>query len=219
MAEAPKTRAPRAEIARSRAAILEEAERFFTEFGVDASLHTLARRARVGVATLFRRFPTRDDLIRALYDRVIERFDAVMETAKEQTPVGRDRLEFLLRRGVDVLLDSPIIPGLLERMAAIEPDYRPGERWITPLAESVSVAIEAGDIRADATPLDIAAMPYLFNGLSFFQEPVRRVIAARQLDLLLDGLRSDPDPDASRHPEARRVSAEQFHQSLHHTVT
>jgi len=49
------------------------------EAGVDASLEEIARRAEVGVATLYRNFPTRDDLVRALYDIAFEELASVRE--------------------------------------------------------------------------------------------------------------------------------------------
>lgn len=213
------SRAPRAEVARSRSRILDVAEPYFAEHGIDASLHRLAELAGVGVATLFRRFPTRDDLVRALYERVFERFDAVMTEVCAEVPPGWDRLERLLRRGVATVLDAPVLPALLERMAAIHPAHRPGERWAEPLRESVSVAIAAGKLRADAAPLDLAVIPYLFSGLAFIAEPTRSVLASRQLDLLLTGLTAD----AVTHPlgnraAALRTTSEEFHRAVHGTV-
>ena len=50
-----------------RGRIVDAARRVFAEDGLDASLNEVARRAGVGVATLFRRFPTREDLIAATF--------------------------------------------------------------------------------------------------------------------------------------------------------
>ena len=53
----------RADAERNRERVLSAARQVFAEQGLDASTNEIARRARVGVATLFRRFPTRDDLV------------------------------------------------------------------------------------------------------------------------------------------------------------
>ncbi|SEV91569.1 TetR/AcrR family transcriptional regulator [Luteibacter sp. 329MFSha] len=56
----------RADAARNRERILEAADEVFSERGADASLDDIARRAKVGIGTLYRRFPTRDALLAAL---------------------------------------------------------------------------------------------------------------------------------------------------------
>ena len=53
----------RADAERNRERVLSAAREVFAEQGLDASTNEIARRAGVGVATLFRRFPTRDDLV------------------------------------------------------------------------------------------------------------------------------------------------------------
>lgn len=57
----------RADARRNRLSILSAARVVFAEHGIDAPMATVARRAGVGVATLYRRFPTRDALVRATF--------------------------------------------------------------------------------------------------------------------------------------------------------
>jgi AcrR family transcriptional regulator len=63
----PPTRKPRADAERNRERILEVAKEVFTRDGAAASLDDIARRSGIGNATLYRHFPTRDDLIEAVY--------------------------------------------------------------------------------------------------------------------------------------------------------
>jgi AcrR family transcriptional regulator len=63
----PQGHALRADAERNRGRIIEAARAVFAEKGLDAPMNEVARRAGVGVATLFRRFPTRDDLITATF--------------------------------------------------------------------------------------------------------------------------------------------------------
>ena len=58
----------RADAARNRDAILESARQVFAESGTDAALEEIARRADVGIATLYRRFPTREGLVAAAFE-------------------------------------------------------------------------------------------------------------------------------------------------------
>ena len=71
----------RADAQRNRARIVDAARRVFAEDGLSASLNEVARRAGVGVATLFRRFPTREDLIAATFADSMARYAALIETA------------------------------------------------------------------------------------------------------------------------------------------
>src|SRR5215213_9938800 len=68
----------RADAARNRAAIVEAARAVFAEDGLDASLEEIAQRAGTGSATLYRRFPTREDLVAAVFgERMAEHLAAV----------------------------------------------------------------------------------------------------------------------------------------------
>ncbi|MFF8034769.1 MULTISPECIES: TetR/AcrR family transcriptional regulator [unclassified Streptomyces] len=62
----------RADARRNRRRILDAARAVFAEHGIDAPMATVARRAGVGVATLYRRFPTRDALVRAAFAQQVE---------------------------------------------------------------------------------------------------------------------------------------------------
>ena len=67
----------RADAARNRAAIVAVASEMFAEQGLEAPLETIAARAGVGIATLYRRFPTREKLVAAaLMDKIAEYAEA-----------------------------------------------------------------------------------------------------------------------------------------------
>jgi AcrR family transcriptional regulator len=57
----------RVDAERNRARIIDAAREAFAEQGIDAPIHDIAKRAGVGVGTLYRRFPTRDDLVAAAF--------------------------------------------------------------------------------------------------------------------------------------------------------
>jgi AcrR family transcriptional regulator len=71
----------RADAERNRERVLDAARQVFAEQGLDASTNEIARRARVGVATLFRRFPTRDDLIAAVFADKMRAYTAAIDDA------------------------------------------------------------------------------------------------------------------------------------------
>ncbi|GGU35902.1 TetR/AcrR family transcriptional regulator [Nocardioides albus] len=77
----------RADAERNRERVLEAARSVFAEQGLDASTNEIARRAGVGVATLFRRFPTRDDLVGAVFaDRMAAYVAATDEALADPDP-------------------------------------------------------------------------------------------------------------------------------------
>jgi len=71
----------RADAERNRERVLSAARQVFAEQGLDASTNEIARRAGVGVATLFRRFPTRDDLVGAVFADKMTAYAAAVEDA------------------------------------------------------------------------------------------------------------------------------------------
>ena len=80
MATIDQTRAMRSDARRNREAILSAASRLFTDEGVEAQMPDVARAANVGVGTVYRHFPTKDDLIAAL---VALRFERMAERGRE----------------------------------------------------------------------------------------------------------------------------------------
>jgi AcrR family transcriptional regulator len=78
---APVPRPLRADAARNRDAIVESARRVFAENGTDAALEEIARRAGVGIATLYRRFPAREDLVAAAFEPRLRAYEAAAKAA------------------------------------------------------------------------------------------------------------------------------------------
>ena len=75
----PAVRRPRADAVRNRARIVETASQVFAARGADASLEEIARGAGVGIGTLYRHFPTRDDLVEAVFHDRIDELQALAE--------------------------------------------------------------------------------------------------------------------------------------------
>jgi AcrR family transcriptional regulator len=94
-------RAPRADAVRNRAAVIAAARELMSERGLDVGMDEIARAAGVGVGTVYRHFPTKDDLIlgvvRARFQRIADR--AVAELDNPDPWAG---LEAALREGAEV---------------------------------------------------------------------------------------------------------------------
>ena len=82
----------RADAARNRASIVAVAREVFAEQGLEAPLEAIAARAGVGIATLYRRFPTREKLVAAaLVGKVTEYAEAAEQALADGRSVGRLR--------------------------------------------------------------------------------------------------------------------------------
>ena len=81
------SRKPRADARRNRDRLLEAAKAAFGELGPEASLDEIARRAGVGIGTLYRHFPTREAIVEAVYRREVQQLaDAAPRLAESLPP-------------------------------------------------------------------------------------------------------------------------------------
>src|SRR5271155_6169672 len=78
-------RKPRADAVRNRERLLETAADIFSAGGPDASLEAVAKRAGVGIGTLYRHFPTREALFEAVYRHEVQQLSELAEQLKEET--------------------------------------------------------------------------------------------------------------------------------------
>lgn len=86
VAEAAPSPKPRADAQRNRAKLIDAAHAAFTETGVDAPLEKIAKSAGVGIGTLYRHFPTRADLVQAVYAQYSSELAAAGEEMLRNDP-------------------------------------------------------------------------------------------------------------------------------------
>src|ERR1700753_973929 len=79
-------RKPRADAQRNRELVLEAAKAVFSTGGPDASLEAVAKRAGVGIGTLYRHFPTLEPCFEAVYRREVEQLSELAEQLKDELP-------------------------------------------------------------------------------------------------------------------------------------
>src|ERR1700720_4232249 len=95
-------RRPRADAVRTRERVLEAAKGVFSAGGADASLEAVAKRAGVGIGTLYRHFPTREALFEAVYRREVELLRALAEPLRRE-PVPANALRRWLRSAIEFI--------------------------------------------------------------------------------------------------------------------
>jgi AcrR family transcriptional regulator len=179
-------RRPRSDAKRNRERILEIAKDAFTRDGATASLDDIARRSGVGNATLYRHFPTRDDLIEAVYRNEVERLAAAEERfAATMPPIEALRAWMLLF--IDHVSEKKLIISVMDTVPGGSMRLMEGSRSLVhdTFITSVQRAIANGDLRADTDPNDfVRALVGVFHttALPGWEQSARRIV-----DILIAG--------------------------------
>ena len=184
----------RADARRNRAAVVKAARAVFAKSGRDAQMDDIARRAKVGVGTVYRHFPTKEALLAALAE---DRFEQIAEFAAAALEVENPWEAFagFLRRCVELQADDLALsqvlveqPGLM-CSASARPDLQEAMDTLVARAQA------AGVLRDDFRPDDVATVTCGFSGL----HRGAKGSWERMLAIVLDGLRADarraPMPD------------------------
>jgi AcrR family transcriptional regulator len=178
---------PRADARRNYERILEVAASVVAEQGTQASLREIARRAEVGLGTLYRHFPTRDDLLEAL---LRQRFDGLTEAARElaDRPPG-EALEEWLRR---FLVGSTTYSGLAQSLMTTDegsPLYASCEAMREAAGRLLTRAQKAGHVRSDVDHFDLFG---LVSALGWLADQAPEAMAGRTdhlFGLIMDAVR------------------------------
>ncbi len=181
----------RADARRNRDNILAAAVRVFADAGLDAHLERIAKEAGVGSATLYRNFPTREDLIEAVYrNEVAQLCDAVAGLLESKPPF--EALRAWTRLFLDYVTAKFGMADALRAIAAAgnNPYGHSREMIQAAITTLMDACAAAGAIRADIGPADLGAA---LEGIALTSAGAEhRERAERLLDLTLDGLKSRP---------------------------
>ena len=186
---AKRRRKPRADSILNRERLLEAAAEIFAAGGAQASLEAVARRAEVGIGTLYRHFPTREALFEAVYRREVDQLgDLADRLAREPDPV--EALRAWLHAQVRlVAAKKGMIAGLqLAAHASSELKAYSFERLIRALSALLERGIAARAIRSDVSADDVlrAIVGLIYaQGGGDWQAPALRLV-----DVFVDGLRA-----------------------------
>src|SRR5215831_18931047 len=184
-------RKPRADAVRNRERVLEAAKAVFSAGGAEASLEAVARRAGVGIGTLYRHFPTREALYEAVYRREVEQLGELAEQLKnEARPV--DGLRRWLSSNVEFVATKKGMAAALALAAHGSPELHSYtfDRLTEAVGALLDRAVAAGEIRADVSPEDLlralVGMCYLHD------QPGWQSTVLRLMNVFVDGLRVQP---------------------------
>ena len=181
-------RKPRADAQRNRERILEVAKEAFTRSGANTSLDDIAKQAGVGAGTLYRHFPTRDELLEAVYRTEVEKLAAAERKFAETLP-PIEALRAWLLLFVDYIATKQIIAPALNSLVGgpskvLEASY--AQVWEA-IRALVKRAIKSGDIRKDLDPIDL--LRALIGVANVATSPDWQQSARRLVDILVIGSR------------------------------
>jgi len=178
----------RVDAQRNRERILEVAKEAFTRSGAEASLDDIAKGAGVGPGTLYRHFPTREELLVAVYRTEMERLAAAeQKLAATMSPIEALRTWLLLF--VDAVATKQLIAPALNTLVGdpkkvFEGSY--AQTWEA-IRALVKRAIKSGDIRKDLDPVDL--LRALVGVAHVASSPDCQQSARRLVDILITGSR------------------------------
>jgi AcrR family transcriptional regulator len=182
----PLERAQRADARRNRKRVLEAARRCMAREGLDAQIDEIARLAGVGVGTVYRHFPTKEDLVEAL---ATARFERLAQLARDALTAEEE--------------PWTAFEGFMRASARIQSEDRALSEVLTSRPETMSRAAESvdilglvgelmnrgqsdGSIRADAEPSDVPMLMCALAGT--YRNP--HTNPERYIGIVLDGLRA-----------------------------
>lgn len=198
------TTALRADAARNRRRLIEAAARVFAEQGMDAGVDEIAREAGLGVGTLYRRFPTKDDLIAAVFD---DRFGtveaAVAEAAADDDPWRA------LETAMAAFAEAAVLHHALLHKIAYSGCHAAAmqaakDRVLAVFEQILERARAAGVVRDDVVARDLLALSGMLTRVPAWQLAQEPDIWRRYLALMVDGLRPEPARPLP-HPPAKAV--------------
>lgn len=195
----------RADAERNRRRIVAAACELFAEAGIDASLEEVARRAGVGIATLYRRFPARSDLAAAVFVEQVWHYAAVVEGAEEHQDPWQSMVALV--EGIsDLQARNAGLRELLTMSFREAPEVQEALAQVQVRMERVvGRVIEAGVVRPDFDRSDLLLFMINNNPLASRSGELFDQARRRSAALFLAGVRAvpgaeplPPAPDAAR---------------------
>ena len=182
---------------RNRQAILAAARELFADRGLDVSMDEIARRAGVGVGTVYRRFPDKAALIDALFE---DRLETLVDIARQalERPDPWEAVGWFMECYVSLQVEDRGLRELLLTSPHGENRTQRARGRIKPFAdELLRRAQRSGDLRPDVVGTDLGLLQFMLAALVDYTGEVDPVVWRRFLGIVLDGLattRAAPSP-------------------------
>jgi AcrR family transcriptional regulator len=178
----------RADARRNREKLIEVAAVAFAEQGAGASLEDIARRAGVGIGTLYRHFPTREHLVEVVYRRELELIASAAKELLEEKTTDVALEEWMYRFVGYMAAKRGMSSSLKLLFTSNSALFAEGSKILhTAFEELLGKAVDAGTVKNDIEAADV--LNALFGIYSIPDGPDWRERAHRIVRLVMDGLR------------------------------
>ena len=182
----------RADAARNRERIIQAAAAVFAERGLEAATAEIAHRAGVGEATLFRRFPTKDELIDAIIETRMEELHALADAAANDPDPAAALERFMQDLVKRFSRDKGFFEAAGERCITDPKFQSHRERGLAGVGRLLKRAQEAGAVRTDLSPSDISFLAgSAMYALEVSKPGLRDDLWKRYLRVILDGMKPE----------------------------
>jgi AcrR family transcriptional regulator len=211
VAAAPATVSARSDARRNREQLVSAARELFASEGVDVPVREVARQAGLGVGTLYRHFPTREELVDAVLEDAFGEFVAIAESALAEPDPWRGFTRFV-EESLVLHARNRGLRDVVETRSRGRERASAMRRRIRPLAARlVARAQEEGTLRSDFSPQDIPLVLWGSDRVIELAGAVAPEIWRRQLGFVFDGLRSSAATPLAQRPlteaQLQRVGA------------
>jgi AcrR family transcriptional regulator len=181
----PAGRQLRADARRNRDRIRDSAAEVFAEQGIDAPMDDIARRAGVGVGTIYRHFPTKEALFEAIVSHRVDELGDEAEALADTEDPGAAFFDYLTRMTERGLTNRALIATMTETPGFDLAVLRTrSDRMMAALSHLLARAQEASAVRADVDAADVKA---LMLGCHAVER--QRPSGGRLAAVIFDGLR------------------------------
>ncbi|MGY5011419.1 TetR/AcrR family transcriptional regulator [Streptomyces sp. 900105755] len=183
----------RRDAARNRERIVHAAREVFGRRGLGVTLDDVAKHAGVGVGTMYRRFPTKEALVRAVFEQDLAMRQESAEQALTHPDPWQGLVDFLMTMTADLAENRGLHEVIMLGSHSSEP-FETARGGMLPYLEAlIRRAQESGQLRTEVTASDIPVMQQMLIAAAQFTQGRRPDIWRRYIEILLNGLRQRPD--------------------------
>jgi AcrR family transcriptional regulator len=205
---APPPRPLRADAERNRKRILDAARQVFADRGLGVGVDVVAREAGVGVGTIYRRFPTKEDLLQAIVDDRAAELSAKLAALADVEDPWEAFAAAAETLGDKSARDRGFFEALQEAAGVLAVPDCARQKALEAIAPFLTRAQQAGVVRADAVPIDVLTLCSNAGRVPRWRAEQEPELWRRYLAIMLDGLRAEgahalPHPPARAEPRER----------------
>ncbi len=175
---------------RNRQRILDAAREAFAEEGLSVTLDEIAQRAGVGVGTVYRRFPDKEQLVEALFEHRMQEFAALAEECLQVEDAWEGLVRFLEHATQQHACDRGFKEVALGGAHGLDRVARARQLMFPLVSRLVSRAQADGSLRADLAPTDLPLLQIMLGSLSECTRDTDPEVWRRFLGIITDGMRT-----------------------------